>query len=360
MKLFGSYSGQKALPAKKSVRIMGRVVASLLVVVVFFGVAGGTFLLLTWGVGPWNHTVYTPPSPNDGEQIDDTPPPLADPSPVSLESPAPSPSPSPMKEKFYTIILAGTDHEGYNSDTLMVAALDLENGELHVVGIPRDTQVEYTAGHVRKINAAWGSGGIEELQRELYSLLGFAPEAYAVVNLNGFVRLVNAVDGVDFTVPRDMDWDDDYQNLHIHLQKGPQHLTGEKAIQLMRYRQSNDGTGYTDMQRMETQQKFLMAVAKKTLKLGNAFKLPEFMDIAAKNLKTNLSLGDMLWFGDKLMELDVENIHFYTLPGDPEAYYQKQNYYLLNEEKCLELINQTINPYTEDITEVTMPQVRSN
>ena len=79
--------------------------------------------------------------------------------------------------------------------------------------------------------------------------------------------LVDAIGGVDFDVPINMDYDDPIQNLSIHFKKGVQHLSGADALRVVRFRHNNDGSGYgsEDLGRMATQQKFLKAVAKKML-----------------------------------------------------------------------------------------------
>ena len=82
------------------------------------------------------------------------------------------------------------------------------------------------------------------------------------VDLQGFVALVDAIDGVPFDVPIDMNYEDPYQDLYIHIPKGYQTLSGTNALKVVRFR---EGYASQDIGRMETQQKFLKAVAKKML-----------------------------------------------------------------------------------------------
>lgn len=56
---------------------------------------------------------------------------------------------------------------------------------------------------------------------------------YVAVDLNGFIELVNAIDGIDFEVPINMNYDDPAQNLHIHFSAGQQHLDGEEAMEVV-------------------------------------------------------------------------------------------------------------------------------
>ena len=255
-------------------------------------------------------------------------------------------------EGMYTILVVGTDGTS-NTDTIMVARLDVKNSKLNVMSIPRDTQVNVRRS-MKKINAAWAAGGyggegINLLKKELKTVIGFVPDYYVLVDLNCFVQLVDAIGGVWFDVPRNMNYDDRDQNLHIHLEKGWQQLNGEEAIQLVRFRKNNNGTGYLmgDIERVELHHDFLKAVAGQTLQLGNLFKIPEFVSIAQENLDTDLEGGYILWFVQQLMKLKEEDIAFYTLPVASGALYREEDYALVKERETLELVNETINPYIE-------------
>ena len=137
------------------------------------------------------------------------------------------------------ILLAGTDEEGYRTDTIILVTIDDSEHTVSLLSIPRDT---YTSGYsVPKINSACGAagggaGGMEELMDAVENLLGFRPDGYAMVNFDVFARVVDLFGGVDFDVPVDMDYEDPYQDLYIHLKAGEQHLNGEEALQVMRFR----------------------------------------------------------------------------------------------------------------------------
>ncbi len=90
-------------------------------------------------------------------------------------------------------------------------------------------------------------------------LLGFPVDGYVLVDLEAFQKTVDLVRGVEFDVPMDMNYEDPSQNLYIHLQKGLQTLDGEQAMGLVRFRK---GYATQDIQRTQTQQQFLKALAK--------------------------------------------------------------------------------------------------
>lgn len=266
------------------------------------------------------------------------------------------------RENVYTVLIVGTDGTS-NTDTIMVAALDTLNQKLSVLSIPRDTQVNVKR-NIKRINAAWAYGGIDQLRTELKTLIGFVPDVYALVELNGFVALVDSIGGIDINVPMNMNFDDPDQGLHIHLSKGPQHLDGAGTIQLFRYRQSNliNGKRYGyklgDVERVAFHHEVLIEVFRQTLQMGNLFKIGEFAAIAEQNLESDMNMGQMLWFGEQLMKLAEEDIEFNILPVDIGALYRKADYALVRTEEAVELINATINPYLEPRTSEDLDIIR--
>lgn len=270
--------------------------------------------------------------------------------PTESDEPTPSPRASVRKPGVYTFLLIGQDYEGANTDTLMVGMLDTVNETINIMSIPRDTMVNVKR-NTKRINAAYSMGersgkgnGILQLKSEIKTIIGFVPDFYAVINLKGFVKMVDAMGGVDFYVPQKMYHIAD--DITIDLQQGQQVLNGKKALQLVRFR---GYVGKDDYGRMETQQAFLKAMAKQALSLGSLFKLNEYIDIAQENLVTDLSLTNMLSFAQTAMGYGTDSINFFTLPSEP-GNYGKAAYVYIKEAEAIELINQTINPYSRDIT----------
>ena len=122
-------------------------------------------------------------------------------------------------------------------------------------------------------------------------------------------------------------------------------LNGAEALKVVRFRHNNDGTGYgsEDIGRMQTQQNFLKAVAKKTLTPSSLTKLDSFVKIFDQYVETDLSVGNLAWLGAEAIGMGAEAIDFSTLPGD-----WKSPYIYLNRDEVLTLVNQYLNPYVED------------
>jgi len=207
------------------------------------------------------------------------------------------------REGVYTIFLAATDVEGYRTDTMMVMCYDTVKQTIGVVSIPRDTLVARESGNPHLV---YGKGGVEQRVEDVSHMLGIPIDFYVKVNIKGFITLVDYLGGVDFYVPCDMDYDDPTpgQALHIHYKEGRQVLGGQQAMEVARFRKNNDGSGYTDTGRTQTQQKLLIALAKKVLAWNNIAKINGFVEIFNKNVSTDLSMDEMLYFASQAMGLD--------------------------------------------------------
>lgn len=251
------------------------------------------------------------------------------------------------KGGFYTILLSGLDDDNGGSDTNILMAVDTVNGYVYGASIPRDSKA-IIGGKARKINYAYNKGGTELLASTVSEQLGIPVDYTVCVNLQGFTALVDAIGGVDFEVPINMDYDDPIQGLSIHFKKGMQHLSGADALRVVRFRHNNDGTGYgsEDLGRMQTQQKFLKAVAKKMFSFENLISNPrKYAEIFGQYVDTDLSVTDLAWFGMQVLGMGVDKIDFSTLPNE-----WKYPFIYLDPDETLALVNTYLNPYVEDRT----------
>lgn len=265
------------------------------------------------------------------------------------------------KEDYFTFLLCGTDNDGTRTDTIIVASYDVKAQQVNMVNIPRDT-MSNVKRKIKKINGGFG-GGPEQLERELEMLLGIPIDRYVVVSFEGFKELIDLIGGVDFNVPTYMVWDDPTQDLHIFLEPGMQHLDGEKAIQLVRFRQNNPGVkgGYAegDIGRIKMQQEFLQTIAKKLLSPSNLLNIGDLASAVIRNTETNLSLSELTWFGMKALSMNYSNIQMTTLPGHAAYLYEPdyghmQSYFVPEEKNILEQVNQLLNPYVDDVTKLNL------
>lgn len=291
-------------------------------------------------------------------EIEATPEPTAAP---TAAAPSPTPTMEPMPEGLafdtsrqdgvYTVLLVGGDRVSGNTDTMLVARFDTRKHEINVVSVPRDTIINVD-WDIRKLNSVYagslnnGGTGIDSLTMHFRRLLGFDVDCYAVINLDYFVYLIDALGGVDFYVPFDMDYEDDSQGLYIHLKEGQQHLNGYEAMGLCRFRAAYV-TG--DLGRIEMQQAFMKACAEQFITLGNVPNAPIVLELMTDGLTTNLSRANIAWFIRQGLQCKSEDVHFYTMPCD-QAVLQGYSYAVPRLGAWLEMINRELNPYDTQVT----------
>lgn len=231
-----------------------------------------------------------------------------------------------LKEFRCLVLGISTDEEGaLLTDTIMVASYNPNTQKATLLSIPRDT---FTGKNTKKAVASQKINSLYSINEDpqdvldaVNDLTGLGLEYYVIVKTEGFIQLVDAIGGVTFNVPIDMDYDDTSQDLHIHLKAGEQLLDGDKAEQLVRFRHNNDGTTYpeeygdNDLGRMKTQREFMMAVLKQTAKVENIFKLGEILDVAEQNVTTNINFDVAKDYIPYIVEFNTENLFTATLPG---------------------------------------------
>ncbi len=219
------------------------------------------------------------------------------------------------------------------ADTIMIVSYNPQNQKAALISIPRDTYVgkkdrkTATKSYLEsyKINTVFRNGtNIPEAMNRISDLVGVKLENYLIIDTNALIKLVDAIGGVTFNVPIDMEYDDDSQNLHIDLEAGEQLIDGKKAEQLLRFRHNNNGKSYPaeygteDIGRMRTQREFVTETIKQTMKPQNIFKLRKILDIMNENVNTNLDVNLMKNYIPVAVNFNVEDLQTDVLSGAPE------------------------------------------
>ena len=353
MKLFGNR--RRAAHAAPRQKLPRGTRAAIIAVCVVLALTGGVFAAWKLLVKPVQRPRLSQPDPEPVSEPDEAEPSVIRVTPHETEQPeeepepdVPTEQPKALQDGVYNILICGTDDDGTRTDTIIVAHLDANDHTVALLSIPRDTPVATGGGGLMKINSVYAGGkdGMERLAARLKDLLGFPVDGYVLVDLEAFQKTVDLVGGVEFDVPMDMNYEDPSQNLYIHLQKGLQTLDGEQAMGLVRFRK---GYATQDIQRTQTQQQFLKALAKQCLSVSSLTKLREFADIFSQYVTTNLTTGNMVWFGKELLSCDFDNMKTYTAEGEG-AMINGASYYPLYAGKLLSVVNEAFNPYDTPIS----------
>lgn len=227
------------------------------------------------------------------------------------------------------ILLIGTggeDHDGANlTDTIIVASIDYENKVVPMLSIPRDF---YIMDRQQRINSVYDTeirinesdNGIKILRETVEDITGLKIQYYAKVDFNGFVKIVDALNGVDIYV-EDAIYDPYYpkdETIYFEtfkLDAGWQLLDGETALKYARSRKTT-----SDFDRAKRQQQLLFALKEKALSLEiltNAGKIGDIYNSVDDSIETDLSLAEIIELGSIAKDFQKENIYPLVLNDDP-------------------------------------------
>lgn len=265
----------------------------------------------------------------------------------------------------YNILVLGRDRWAMLTDVFMLVNIDNNTHDITVMQIPRDTWISDNneiSVPTNKINAVYatyfnkfrGEGQDEDtayynallaLSELLEDDLCIQIDYSAIMNLDGFVNIVDILGGVEMDVPFTMTYYDETQNLSINIPAGHQTLNGAQAEGFVRYRY---GYAMADLARQDAQKTFLTALfskVKSSVSITNVSKLTELANEIFSNLTTDMSAGDILYFAKSLLSCDMSSINMMTMPGN-----LANHYVVMNRAATLDVINSYFNLYDNDIS----------
>lgn len=268
---------------------------------------------------------------------------------------------SGQREGVYTFLIVGQDTGGGGlTDTMLLVTYDTASNRVYGMHLPRDTMINVKTAS-KKLNAVYNyhkgtdkstqvEKGMAALKNEVAKLTGIVPNFYILIQWEAVGELVDALGGVWFEVPYNMNYDDPYQNLHIHQQAGYRRLTGEDAMQVIRHRMNNDGShSRGDLGRLAVQQDFLKALARQCLQPATLLKAPALIQVFMNNVSTDLETGNLLYFARMASGMDAENDVVLTIMPWADARYPGVSMILPIRSELLETLNNGFNPYADEI-----------
>jgi LCP family protein required for cell wall assembly len=185
------------------------------------------------------------------------------------------------------------------TDTLIAATFDPASGRVSLLSIPRDTRASIPGHGTTKINAAHAWGGQQLATRATENLLGVRFPYYIEITERGLVRLIDAVGGVNVHIDKDLNYDDNWDGLHIHLKRGYRRLGGKAAMEFARFR--HDPLG--DIGRIRRQQEVMNALLDELRRPRIAMRVNRILSVFHEDIRTNLTeqqLITLALFGGRL------------------------------------------------------------
>jgi LCP family protein required for cell wall assembly len=231
----------------------------------------------------------------------------------------------------------GTTGEGSfeNTDTIMVMHVPADGREASVMSFPRDTWVDIPGHDVGKINSAYNygkqdagdadEGGVKLLSQVIFNITGLKIDHFIKIGMLGFLRVSNALDGVDLCLNEAQNLSTDSTAEHpepytgINLDKGWNYgVKGHQAIAFVRQRHGVEGE---DIGRIVRQQYFLSAAFRKIESQGtllNPFKLRDLLTAVSSSLTVDDGLEGtgLLKLATQMSALTAGNLVFATVPND--------------------------------------------
>ena len=202
--------------------------------------------------------------------------------------------------------IGGKNHPGGTlADTIQVVSIAPRRKQIAILSIPRDLQVVIPGAGTNKINYAhaWGelnpqrTGGGPAVTKEVVSrVLGLPIHYYVRMDFEGFVKLVDALGGVDIYVEKAINdpfypAPDMIRYDPFRISAGQHHLDGKTALKYVRSRETT-----SDFDRSRRQQQMLQALKERALTLdilANPRKVNEIAAILGEHVKTDLTTWEM-------------------------------------------------------------------
>jgi LCP family protein required for cell wall assembly len=261
----------------------------------------------------------------------------------------------------FTGLLIGFDKARGLTEVVMVGYFDATDSEFKVISVPRDLHIDFRKEPFKTIkendpknrisycklgevysNLGKDNEALKQLKKIVGVIVGLEIDYMATIDVGGFREMVDAVGGVEFYVPQRMYYNDPLQDLYIDLQKGEQLLDGDKAEQLVRYRQYRMG----DLQRIQVQQDFMVALYAKISQIRDFNKVAELATIGYNIFDSDFGLAFALDYAEYFFQMDKQDIlkseNMVTLPSYGEKindiWYQKWSL-----EEHHETVNELIN-----------------
>jgi len=211
------------------------------------------------------------------------------------------------------------------SDTTILLHISADRKLAYGVSLPRDAMVERPEcerkdgdgtdpGGLSMFNAAYAVGGPACTIKTVEELTDIRINHFVVIDFNGFKKMVDALDGVEVCVPKEVN----DTTGHIFLPAGTYDVKGQRALDYVRVRHSISENG--DIGRMKRQQAFLASMANKAVSAGtlvNPVRLYKFLDAATKSLTTDpglASLNELGGLSKSLKGIGLDQIQFLTVP----------------------------------------------
>lgn len=264
------------------------------------------------------------------------------------------------KETKYNFLVMGHDRAANLTDVIMLVSFDTDDNKLTLMQLPRDTYFEIDDYSYHKINGLYNYcinqakeedskkpeyDGMLKVASYLEKNLDIKIHYSAVMDLDGFGKIVDAIGGVYMYIPYSMYYSDPGQGLYINLPKGYRNMSGKEAEQFVRYR-----SGYmtADIGRGDAQKMFMTAFIESVKKNISIKNIDDIASAILDSVDTDMSIVDIIKFGKDIINIDLGNITMMTLPGEAKMC-SGASYYVMNRECMINIMQEHYNIFKSPV-----------
>lgn len=201
-----------------------------------------------------------------------------------------------------------------------------------VVSIPRDLEVSaeksgletsHKANYFYAYNYNKNKETALDETKQLFSKVYQVPiDHMAVINFDGFRKLIDQLGGMTVDVDMDMRYQDESDGTDINLRKGTQLLNGKQVLDYIRYRKSNLGTAESsDMERNQREQFVLNELLDKLTSLNGVTTWGKVLDIMGSSIKTDIPADELRILTKSYRDYKPANVQYIHLDGTWESPY---------------------------------------
>ncbi len=253
--------------------------------------------------------------------------------PTQQPTPQIASSPQPVIDapESVTFLLLGSDTpsgSSFRTDTILIVSVRPRDGQVSLISIPRDLWVNIPTVGMQRINTAYEfgasdypGGGAGLLKDTILYNLGLQIDHTAMVDFDGFKKIVDTLGGIDVPVTCPYtDWhlvspDLDPQNPNnwslYTVGPGLIHMDGDLALWYARSRQESN-----DFDRGRRQQEVIRALFQQALRSDSLSHIPQLYDDFNGLVTTDLGLPDILKLAPFSLHLNNADIRSYYIAGD--------------------------------------------
>jgi len=178
-----------------------------------------------------------------------------------------------------------------------------------IVPIPPTTSVS-VGGVQMPIAVAYNYMDAEFISSMVSYLVGLPVDFWASTNFAGFASIIDVLGGINFTVPRDMNYTCRESGFRTNLRSGNQRLSGNGAMQLLRYPNHAN-----DTERMNLGVSFLQQVFAQSATVSNFGRVSALFNDLVRHVETNITLADVVGNADLIFAYNRMTDTVIHMPG---------------------------------------------